>query len=77
MKLVKHYLHISKDTAWDKARELGLTDEQAHKLISALYEVEFIVDVDTGGILSVNRQCLDFRYTIDDAGCIQGFEVPE
>ncbi len=59
MKLVKHYLHVSKDSCW------GTTDseETDRKLITALYEVECLVDVDTGTLFAVNGKILS---TADD-----------
>lgn len=59
MRLVKEYLHCSKESMRDTADRHGLTDEQSDKLITALYEVEFLVDVDTGTIFSVDGKILN------------------
>ncbi len=59
MKLVKDYLHVDKDSAYDVQERLGLTDEQRNKLITALYEIEFLVDVDSGTLFAVNGKILD------------------
>jgi hypothetical protein len=66
MKLVKEYLHISKDTAYGR----DLPVPEVEKLITALYEVEFLVDVDTGTIFAVNGKILS---TGED---YEGPEVP-
>jgi len=55
MKLVKEYLHIDKDSVF----ELGLPEKQTRNLIGALYEVEFLVDIDTGTIFACNGKILD------------------
>ena len=59
MKLVKYSLHIERDSVGEFAEAEGLSDEQATKLITALYEVDFLVDVETGTIHSVNGKILD------------------
>ena len=68
MRLVKEYLHVDTDYVRDSLLEgnlrgldgLSLTDVEAEHLISALHEVEVLVDVDTEEIVSVNgRDLLD------------------
>ena len=48
----KDYVHKSKDSNWEKARELGLDDDEKfmYNFIGSLYEVELDmeVDVETG-----------------------------
>ncbi len=57
--LVVEYLHCEKDSIRGTAEALGLTDEQTDKLITALYEVRFLVDVTTGTIFAVDGKILD------------------
>lgn len=45
-KVIKMYLHSSKDSNYEKAEELGLSEEATQKFKYALYEVEFDVEVD-------------------------------
>lgn len=59
MRLVKYYLHIDKDSAFDIQEREQLSDEQTHRLYSALYEVEFLVDVDNRTIFAVDGKILD------------------
>lgn len=59
MRLVKEYLHCDKGDICETAEELGLTDDQTGAIIGALYEVEFLVDADTGTIFAVNGKILD------------------
>lgn len=64
MRLVSHNMGIDKSTAWEKSDEIegdALTDDQVMNLITALYEVVFQVDVDTGAIFAVNGKILDLR----------------
>lgn len=66
MRLVKEYLHVDKGSIYEMQQEgdlkgldgLSLTDVEADHLISALYEVEFEIDVDTEQIVSVNGKNL-------------------
>jgi hypothetical protein len=51
MKLVKHALRIDDCAAWDRG---DLDDDEATQLTTALYEVIFEVDVETGTIITVN-----------------------
>jgi hypothetical protein len=57
---IKCYLRIDKGYAVDLCRDHGIDndtlegDEQIGKLIGALYEVPFVVDLDTGEIVSCN-----------------------
>jgi len=57
--LVVEYLRCDKDSMRDTAEGLGLTKEQSDRLITALYEVRFLVDVTTGTIFAVNGKILD------------------
>ena len=57
--LVKESMHICKESAYDTGDRLGLTDKQIEKLITALYEVNFEVDVSTGEIVTVNGRHLE------------------
>ena len=59
MKLVKEYLHCDKGDVCYQGEEAGLTEEQILSVVGALYEVEFVIDADTGTILSVNGKPLD------------------
>jgi hypothetical protein len=54
VKIVESYLHGCKESAYDIQKDMGLTDEQRDNLVTALYEVQFEIDVDTGDILSVD-----------------------
>ena len=66
MRVVKEFLHVDKDYVRDALLEgdlkgldgLSLTDVEAEHLISTLHEVEFLVDVDTEEIISVNGKRL-------------------
>ncbi len=51
-----HKLHISKESAYSREE---LTPEQQTKLITALHEVKFVVNVTTGTIVAVNDKILD------------------
>lgn len=68
MRLVKDYLRVDKDSVYDKQDERGLSDEQRDKLRTALYEVEFLVDVDSGTIFTVNGKILDTAEDYDPIG---------
>jgi hypothetical protein len=57
MKIVKAYLNDSKESIPNYI-EQGLTEEQAINVFSALYEVEFLIDADTGEICAVNEHPL-------------------
>jgi len=46
-KVIKMYLHSSKDSNWDTARELGLSKKAEAEFMYALYEVELDVELDT------------------------------
>lgn len=54
----KLFLHSSKDSNYETANEMGLSEEAAKNFSRSLYEVEFVclVDKETGDIevLSVN-----------------------
>jgi hypothetical protein len=41
------YLHNDKDMNFEKAEELGLSEQALDKFIYSLYEVEFNMEVDT------------------------------
>jgi hypothetical protein len=45
-KIIKMYLHGSKETNWDIGQENGLEGEALSNFMYALYEVEFEVEVD-------------------------------
>ena len=62
--VTKMYLHGSKDSNYDKAEELGLSEEAQKNFAYALYEVTFDVEVDTETgdtkILKVNGKELNY-----------------
>lgn len=62
MKLVTQTLHIDDCAAWDRG---DLDDDEATQLTTALYEVVFEVDVETGKIYSVNGHFLGEEETIE------------
>ncbi len=66
MKLVTEHLHMNKEEMWSAADRHGLTDEEAHKLRSALLEVEFQVDVEAGKIVVVEGHPLERLPIIDE-----------
>lgn len=51
MKQVTEYLHVSKDSIYERD---DLTDAEKDALIGALYEVQFLVDLDTCHIVAVD-----------------------
>jgi len=54
MRKTTHYLHCEKMEVAEECREEGITDDdQISSVIGALYEVEFVIDADTGKILEV------------------------
>ena len=57
--LVVEYLHCDKDSMRGTGETLGLTEEQTNKLITALYEVRFVVDVTMGTIVAVDGKILE------------------
>ena len=59
MKLVTEHLYMGKEEMWSAAERHDLTDEEAFKLRSALLEVEFQVDVETGRIMVVEGHPLE------------------
>ena len=75
MKLIKDWLHGGKEAGWEHGEELGLTDGEIHKLIGALLEVEFLVDVETGTIFAVNGKILGTAQ--DYEGQPEVFKKPE
>ena len=58
MRKITAYLHCDKSYMSCKQEEEGLTDNQTSSLIGALYEVKFLIDVDTGNILEVNDKAV-------------------
>ena len=56
--LITQWLNCDKSAMYETAEDEGLTDEQAKKLITALLEVKFVVDVTTGTIVAVNDKIL-------------------
>ena len=62
MKLFSTTLRISKEDPYEHEE---LTPEQQMMLATALYEVRFLVDVDTGIIFAVNDQILDTAQTYE------------
>ena len=45
-KIIKMYLHGSKENNYDQGEEIGLTGDALDNFAYALYEVEFDVEVD-------------------------------
>lgn len=43
----KMYLHGDKESAWEKGKKLKLKGEALKNFMYALYEVEFLLEVDT------------------------------
>ena len=64
------YLHADRDSMWEQADELGLSEDAARKFSCALYEVEFDVVVDrrTGEVtvLSINVGDGGAKFVRDD-----------
>ena len=58
MRNVTAYLHCDKQDVCEQQDGENLSDDQKGKLITALYEVKFLIDVDTGKILEVNDKAV-------------------
>ena len=58
MRNVIAYLHCDKQDVCEQNEDENLSDDQKGKLITALYEVKFLIDVDTGKILEVNDKAV-------------------
>jgi hypothetical protein len=58
MKRVTAYLHCDKQDVCEQNDHENLSDDQKGKLVSALYEVKFLIDVDTGAILEVDDKAV-------------------
>ncbi len=59
MTTVKQYLHCDKADVAYECENQGLTDDQISNVIGAIYEVEFLIDADTGTILAVQGKAQD------------------
>lgn len=46
-KVIEMYLHGSKDTNWELAQEMGLSETASGNFTYALYEVKLDVELDT------------------------------
>lgn len=54
-KIIKAYLHSSKESMRELAQESGLSDEAQDEFRYALYEVEFELEVEPDGSYNILR----------------------